>query len=466
MDDDELLRRLRRLPDARFDEALALCAGAGLRAHLPPDKTPRSSREIELVRLAANNASVRERLVTHLGGDDPVGAWVEWGHRHYSKLPVLGFRHGVELSLADVFVQLMVQCLPHERAHPHERMEMPETHTVTPADALKLAAERNMAGVVLLGTPGSGKTTLLKHLYTRVAAGEAHLLGMPPETVPVFIRLAELPAAALKSDGLREVILTEAEAHGHRPAADALRVSKRPYLVLLDGLDEVRDEATRVRVCRWLEGEIDHLPDARFAVTCRYAAWQRKTTLNNRFLQVDVLTLDDERVGLYVGRWFQAVVRGLRGGRDVSLDACDREAKEGAEGLVEVLFRTERTARMKLLELTRNPLLLSTICLVYYKRKKLPKQRDELYGQCVELLVETWSAAARAAPSPTTRRASCSNRSRGRCTSACPRASAPWSRSRTRRSSPSSPAPWSTCAGSTSASPSFSTGCATSAACS
>jgi formylglycine-generating enzyme required for sulfatase activity len=214
---------------------------------------------------------------------------------------------------------------------------------------------------------------------------------MPVETVPVFIRLAELPAAALVSGGLREVILNEAETHGHRSAADVLRVSKRPYLVLLDGLDEVRDEATRVRVCRWLEGEIDHLPDARFAVTCRYAAWQRKTTLNNRFLQVDVLTLDDERVRLYVGRWFQSVVRGLRGGRDVSLDACDREAREGAEGLVEVLFRTERTARMKLLELTRNPLLLSTICLVYYKRKKLPKQRDELYSQCVELLVETWT---------------------------------------------------------------------------
>ncbi len=116
--------------------------------------------------------------------------------------------------------------------------------------------------MVLLGDPGSGKTTLLQHLYTRVATGDASLVGMPSETLPVFLRFSRIAASPLRSNGLREHVYEAAKAEGHPAASELLRGDTRPWLVLLDGLDEVRDEATRVRVCEWLDGELDHLPTA------------------------------------------------------------------------------------------------------------------------------------------------------------------------------------------------------------
>jgi predicted NACHT family NTPase len=41
-------------------------------------------------------------------------------------------------------------------------------------------------------------------------------------------------------------------------------------------------------------------------------------------------------------------------------------------------------------ELTRNPLLLTNICLVHRHRGSLPQRRARLYEECIDVLLEHW----------------------------------------------------------------------------
>ena len=47
----------------------------------------------------------------------------------------------------------------------------------------------------------------------------------------------------------------------------------------------------------------------------------------------------------------------------------------------------------KVLELTRNPLLLTAICLVFRHGRRLPDRRVDLYEECTLLLLEHWRSA-------------------------------------------------------------------------
>jgi formylglycine-generating enzyme required for sulfatase activity len=68
---------------------------------------------------------------------------------------------------------------------------------------------------------------------------------------------------------------------------------------------------------------------------------------------------------------------------------AERLARDKATALVERLREPDfRTAR--LVQMTRNPLLLANLCLVHRDRGALPKGRARLYDECIEVLLERW----------------------------------------------------------------------------
>lgn len=384
MDDLTLTQRLKRLDEPRFEETLSVTLGER-RVDLPPPTAERSIRVQRFVELLRNAPALRERVVQRLGGDDPIAAWVEVCLRRYGRIPLLGYGERVTLSLDQVFVQRQVSPQFDDLSRGRERLDAPYSAPLSPAETLIAAAEMDRQGVVLLGDPGSGKTTLLQHLYTRVATGDASLVGMPSETLPVFLRFSRIAASPLCPNGLREHVYEAAKAEGHPAASELLRGDTRPCLVLLDGLDEVRDEATRVHVCEWLDEELHQLPTSRFVATCRHAAWRREARLGGRFLPVHVLSLSDESVADYVDRWFCAVERYRQGKSSPEVTAA---AKERATRLLAVLRDPERSSRLRLGKLMYSPLLLSTLCLVAHRDHELPRHRFELYEQCLALLLD------------------------------------------------------------------------------
>ena len=346
---------------------------------------------------AARPASARD---TAAAPGDPVAAWLRFGLQRHSRVMVVGFRDAaIPIDPDRVFVPLYVYA---DRARsgggPDARDDRDDKEglghggvEISFDDALARASDGRTC-LALIGDPGAGKTTLLRHLFRRVASGAAtgpvaHLRGLHP----VLVRLATVTDGEQVARGLKRIVARVA-AEDDYPEAGAA-VLARPdqrFLFLLDGLDEVRDERTREQVCSWLNREIDHWPGCAFVVTSRRAAWARTPALGARFLPVSVQGLRGDAIAEYVRRWFSAVMRHFSGAVD-SREVIEARAAAQAAALLSVLATPTWRSSARLLELTANPLTLSTLCLAHYNDTRLPERRGELYERTLGLLIELWT---------------------------------------------------------------------------
>src|SRR5205823_5654661 len=113
-------------------------------------------------------------------------------------------------------------------------------------------------------------------------------------------------------------------------------------------------------------------------------------------LPLDVQRLDDASVAEYVRKWFRAVERQLSAG--VGLAEAEVRGQASADMLLERILAPGHQGNIRLRELTENPLLLSTICLVHHSDTRLPEKRGDLYDRCISLLLETWAGEREGRP--------------------------------------------------------------------
>ncbi|HEX9945377.1 MAG TPA: SUMF1/EgtB/PvdO family nonheme iron enzyme [Thermoanaerobaculia bacterium] len=249
--------------------------------------------------------------------------------------------------------------------------------------------ERRLA---ILGSPGAGKSTLLDYLVLVFTGSLRHplrdTLGRP---FPLIARLRELgsagsetlPALLARSSPVRQV-----------PAGYPERWLKRGgCLVLLDGLDEVLDEARHAQAVEEIERLAADYPDNRYVVTCRVAGWHNQLPGFHTY-EIQPFTGDDVR--RFLGAWYREVLRtrevGLLGASPDPARAleAERRALEEAGRRAEALWES-LTGNENLLRIAATPLLLSLITLVHYHRvTDLPKGRAELYEKCVDILLDLW----------------------------------------------------------------------------
>ncbi len=121
--------------------------------------------------------------------------------------------------------------------------------------------------LMVLGKPGAGKSTFLKYLAMQCIEGR-----FQANRIPLFITLKDF-AEAPKQPDILKFITEQLSSCGvtHTSAIVEKLLKQGKALVLLDGLDEVREEDTK-RVLRQIREFSDLFHTNQFVITCRIAA--------------------------------------------------------------------------------------------------------------------------------------------------------------------------------------------------
>ena len=205
--------------------------------------------------------------------------------------------------------------------------------------------------------------------------------------IPVFLPLRELKRLdkgldAFIQDQLQNPHLQTAEGFGKR------LLGRGNLLFLLDGLDEVANLSDRERVAHWITGAIRSHPTCRFVVTCRFAGYSQTVQLSEVFLEMHIRPLTQDQMERFVNNWYTIVEKALAKDPNQAGGIAMEKARNLIGRLKEPDFRARRVY-----ELTRNPLLLTNICLVHRHRGALPHKRARLYEECIDVMLQHWREA-------------------------------------------------------------------------
>lgn len=215
--------------------------------------------------------------------------------------------------------------------------------------------------LMVLGKPGAGKTTFLKYLAMQCIEGR-----FQANRVPLFITLKDFAEAPKKPAILKFIVqLLSSCGVTHTSAAVEKLLEQGKALVLLDGLDEVREEDTK-RVLRQIRDFSDFFHTNQFVITCRIAA---KEYTYQSFTEVEMADFDEKQIAIFAQNWFQLTdpVKGKR--------------------FIDKLKQNE-----PIQELASSPLLLTLLCLVFGDSGDFPANRSELYQEGLDVLLKKWDA--------------------------------------------------------------------------
>ncbi len=247
--------------------------------------------------------------------------------------------------------------------HPEEY----ETH-----DVIFLLEEivENENFVLIIGNPGTGKTTELKRLCLDMCKNENLYL-------PVFIPIRRLIAQDLK---IKDFILQELKI-----LEDSSKINlffdfflySGKLVIFADGLDELDIENPEIarKKLKLIDSELQEIirdnPENKIICSVRSESLiSVYTEITVIFKNYDILPLTKRMIISFIRKWFSDEV-------------------EVGNKLISQL----RESNIK--NLSKNPLLLSLICIHFDRTMNLPQRVSELYKRAINVLLEEWDATRR-----------------------------------------------------------------------
>ncbi|MHC4406127.1 MAG: NACHT domain-containing protein, partial [Planctomycetota bacterium] len=237
---------------------------------------------------------------------------------------------------------------------------------------------------VIVGTPGSGKSTFLEWLQLRIANADEEMILGDQQAIPVLLRVRQLdPKSLPRGVALIEKAMASKDRAGLMPEGWIDRqMEAGRVLLMVDGLDETEPDLRDRYVLPWLEDLSTQYPHCAYVVSSRPAGYPPGTLGKLDFVECDLCNFGRPQVEEYCRHWCTAV-------RLAQNEPEEEARREGeADGARIVAGFKEHPY---ILDLARNPLMLSAICLVnYFESGQLPEDRAKLYGLCVEGLLHHW----------------------------------------------------------------------------
>lgn len=236
--------------------------------------------------------------------------------------------------------------------------------------------------LALLALPGGGKTLLLKRLA--VAYAEPSRLGASADDLPdlklfpVLIRCREwrqhikLPILTL----LKNIgdITGQENLTGLSDALIPL-LKKGQVLLLIDGLDEIHNDADRSTFVDHIESFLDVYKSTQIVVTSREAGFNLVAPSLARFCERWRLApLAEDAISLLCDHWHRLMTGDTPAAIAEGHDVAQTLLKNGS-----------------LRRLAENPLLLTMLLVVKHGAGGLPPDRVTLYGRAVDVLLDTWN---------------------------------------------------------------------------
>jgi hypothetical protein len=248
------------------------------------------------------------------------------------------------------------------------------------AQAERLSIEEALATtsrLFLRGEAGSGKTTVLQWIAVRSALRDFRGPLTPwNEQVPFLIQLRQYAGRELPApEGfLFSVGRHIAEEMPDRWINDKLRAGEA--VILVDGVDEL-PESQRGEARAWLRQLLDSYPEARYVVTSRPSAVTEAWLENEAFDPAEIQPMGITDIEAFIGHWHEA------------FRARRPDSNQAEIGLSERKLLEEIRSHRHLRQLATSPLLTALLCaLSVDRRTRLPRDRMELYGVALEMLLE------------------------------------------------------------------------------
>lgn len=276
-----------------------------------------------------------------------------------------------------------------------------------PSERIELALLlRTHSRLLIEGAAGSGKSTFVKLVACMLArdrlagdaapAWRARWLGMDPTAaapIPALVRMSLLVPlfAAYTTPGrpddrawLLDLLATrsstavthagaalDAREHARRCAAWDEWLRTGEALLLLDGLDEIADEALRQRVYLVLRDACESWPACKIVLTSRPLATDALRALDFHVVPVD--PLGPPEIGRFVRQWAAAL-----------FDADNDRSAAHAHDILQAIV-----ASPDLYHFAATPVLLTCLCVVHWNEGKLPQGRTRVYRAALNWMLQS-----------------------------------------------------------------------------
>lgn len=220
--------------------------------------------------------------------------------------------------------------------------------------------------LMIFGVPGIGKSTFLKKIGLESFKGNQSPYNF--RSFPIFISLKQYNSDSLMlEDMIAEILKSNQLPLAGEFISNALSTGK--LLLIFDGLDELAQKF-RSSFLQKLQNFLTRFPHNRFVISCRTANWQVSLI---DFKCLEISRFSDKQVKQFIKTWFSSR---KSNNPQISVNCC-RELLESKN-------------HKSVVDIARNPLILTLFCLVYEKHKSLPRNRVLLYKEVLTILLEKW----------------------------------------------------------------------------